>query len=82
MQVHIVGWFHEGGGGFDWYYSREDADEAYSREAPELTALGLTVYRHEHETKLNNRAAITREIDGDLYHFEDTATVRARKGGE
>jgi hypothetical protein len=81
MKIYIVGWFYEGGGGFNWFVNEQDANAAWIKEkanteTPSLKSSGWTCYRNTAETELNpstDAEAITNEIDSNLSHYEDSA---------
>ena len=66
-RVYVVAWEYEGGGGFDWYNTPEEADKAYETESEQDTIIGQLSYRFDYIARDGDRAAITREIDEEIW---------------
>jgi hypothetical protein len=75
MIVHVVAWEYEGGGGFDWYYEEEKADEAFEKEqfnVKELVGSNWTAFRFNVDVgDLTDQDQITALIDGQLIELCD-----------
>lgn len=80
--AHVCAWDFEGGGGFDWYHTKEAADSAFEKEKEncrQFVDCNWTAYRFDVEVSegLTNDE-VTREIDGNLILLCDAATIKFR----
>ena len=80
MRVYCVGSRTAGTGGFDWFYSKEDADQSEVQEIEATQRFRdagerYEIYHFEHETKLTDAEAITQEIDDQLFDYEEAAGI-------
>jgi very-short-patch-repair endonuclease len=78
MKVHVVAWWFNSGGGFDWYFEEAAANVAFAKEQenekdPVLAKEGWKAHRFTHETQLTDSDEITREIDEVLSEHEARA---------
>lgn len=73
--VHVCAYHSTGGAGFDWYYTAEQADEAFKLEcanADEFKDEEWEAFRYDYtlaapvELTEEGRQAITDEIDGQI----------------
>jgi hypothetical protein len=81
MKVFCVAWEYEGGGGFNWYFTEDAANNAYALEVanckmPELKASGWTAARFTFETRETHPDKITQDIDHRLPELFDAAEVK------
>lgn len=77
MKVYVVSWEYDGGGGFDWFYTAEDAAKALEVEKADSTWETVSAYAFDAES--NDPEAVTAEIDRcDWTELHDANIVRGR----
>lgn len=75
--VHVLAWEYDTGGGFDWFFTAEAADKAFSEEKsncddPTLKRENWTAARYAVEVTADpttNAQGVTDEIDGQCLHL-------------
>jgi len=80
MKVYCVAWEYWygqcGGGGFDWYYSAEDADKAFEAEKEYADSADTTWDAVRFDAEVTSAETATEEIDHRLPELFDAATIR------
>jgi hypothetical protein len=77
--VYVVGWEYDGGGGFDWYYTKEAADAEFENEKKNcndklLMAENWTAFRF--DVEVPNYETATDDIDTKICELCDNATIK------
>ena len=82
MKVYVVAWEYIGGGGFDWYYTKESALTEFNAEkeiCKEFKEDEWTAAYFEYQSSANEVDDITDEIDANLCFLFDDAKLKYRE---